>query len=341
MSIKNLAIMTFSLFLVSIGVYYNENYRSSGLVSGSYFIKGLDLNKVYKISLTHNKDKVTTFTKDGSRFVLESHKSYPARVDKVNDLIYQIASVQVSEKIKSNAREEDFKKYGLDKASKRYKVDIFDKENQKIQSFLVGNKFKNKGHYLFKEGGKDIYLSKGAVWLESNHTDFIQTHLMKVDEKNVDIVSLKSKEEVKIKQEEDKFSLILPEKSADEAKLRNYVSGFKQARFEDFFSVDDPKVKSVNFEKSLAVKLKNKLSYQVQIGEQEGKYYVRASALASEIPNQVTIDQNADKKDLQAVEDIIQAKQEAERFNLEKGMWVYLVDKNNYQKLVKNVSEFM
>ena len=131
MKLKTLSIATGILFVISIVVFINENRRGTDLLSGSDYIKGLDVGKVQKMVLSFKTEKKITFTRDANRFVLEDHKSYPAASDKVNDLIYKIASIRVKEKILSNAEEDDLKKYELDKQSRPYLIELYDNDGKK------------------------------------------------------------------------------------------------------------------------------------------------------------------------------------------------------------------
>lgn len=341
MSTKKLSIITVCLFIISLGVYYNENYRSTSLVSGSYFIKGLDLGKIQKISLNFEKDKSITFSRDQGQFTLNSHKSYPADTSKVNDLIYQIASIRIKDKVTSKATLTELQKYGLTSDTKKYQIEIYDTENKKTQSFMIGKKLKNKGHYLLKDGSKEVYLSDGSLWIDSSYKDFISRVLIDVEKDSVEKVLVSAGESLEIERKEKEFNLINPNKEANKEKIDSYVSGLKNTRFDDFFTQDEPKVKEVSFDKSVKIRLKNKLTYDLRLGEKNGEYFVKASALANDVPNKVVISQGADKKELEGVGDMIQARQKADQFNIEKGSWVYRIDKSNYQKLVKKSSEFM
>ena len=341
MSTKKLSIVTFCLFIISLGVYYNENYRSTSLVSGSYFIKGLDPGKIQKISLNFEKDKSITFSRDQGQFTLNSHKSYPADTSKVNDLIYQIASIQIKDKITAKANLTELQKYGLSAETKKYQIEIFDTENKKTQSFMVGKKLKNKGHYLLKDGTKEVYLSDGSLWIDSSYKDFISQVLLDVEKDSVKKILVSAGESLEIERNEKEFSLVTPKKDAKKEKIDSYVAGLKSTRFDEFFAHDEEKVKKVSFDKSVQIKLKNKLTYDLKLGEKNGEYFVKATALASEVPNKVVISQDADKKELEGVGDMIQARQKADQFNIEKGSWVYRINKSNYEKLVKKSSEFM
>jgi hypothetical protein len=341
MSTRNLAILTFFLFCTSIVVHYKENFRSSSLVEGSYFVKGLDPGNIRKISLKFQKDQEISLSRDQDRFTLNSHKSYPADTSKVNDLIYQIASIQIKEKIGSGYSEEKLKEFGLTNESKKYQVEIFDNKGKRTQAFFVGKKHKSKGHYLIKEGSGEVYLSDGSLWIDNSYKDFIYRSLVDVEKENIDRILIKSGEALQIARKDQEFSLVEPKKEAKKGKIDGYISGLKNVWFDDFFPTSDESVKSVRFDKSVQIKLKNKLTYDLKLGEKGGKYFVKASALASEVPNKVVVDQSAGIEELSEVGNMIEARQTANQYNLEKGAWVYQLDKSNYEKLVKTSSQLM
>ncbi len=90
MNIKTLSISTGVLFIIALTVFVFENRRGTDLVAGSDFIKGMDAEKIHKISLSFSGDKNIVLVRDSEHFVLENHKSYPAATEKVNNLIYKI-----------------------------------------------------------------------------------------------------------------------------------------------------------------------------------------------------------------------------------------------------------
>lgn len=341
MSVKKLSILTSCLFMVSLGVYFKENYRSSHLASGGYYIKGLDPSKVQKISLNFEKDKEISFVRDQNQFTLSSHKSYPAATNKINDLIYQIASIQIKDKVASSASEEDLKQYGLTEETKKYKVDIFDGGGKKTQSFYVGKKQKSRGNYLLKEGSNDVYLSDSSIWIDSSYKGFIDRVIVDIDKDSVEKVLVNSGETIEIEKKEKEFILVNPKKEAKKEKLESYMTSFKQTRFEDFFKHNEDKVRDISFDKEIKVSLSNKLTYDLNLGQKKGEYFIKALALASQVPNKVVISQDADKDELEGVGNMIEAKQKADEFNIKRGAWVYRIDKSDYEKLIKKSSDFM
>tara|TARA_Y100000590_G_C15614006_1_gene974994 strand:+ start:259 stop:1287 length:1029 start_codon:yes stop_codon:yes gene_type:complete len=342
MKLKTLSIFTSILFVISIFVYLNENKRGTDLLSGSDYVKGLDVNKIQKISLSFLDDKKITLTRDSNRFVIENHKSYPADTGKINELIYKIASIQVKEKITSNADDSDLEKYELNPSKRKYLVELFDDEGKKTVSFSVGKSNKGKGNYLYREGKKDIYLSKENLWLNSSYKDFINTVLLNVPKDDVQKVTLKTDEELQIVKKENSF--IIPgetKKKIKQEKAKDYLQGLSNLRFEDFLTVTEPKAQGLKFSKDVEIELKNKLVYKISMAEEGDDYFVRLAALLNEAPKQFVVKKDDGKEELQKIEDVLKAQAEAQKLNMEKGAWVYKVNKSVYEKLAKETKFFL
>ncbi len=344
MNLKNLSLVTFILFLTSLFVYHQENKRGTDLLSGSDYIKGLDVNKIQKISLTFENDKKITLTRDSNKFVLENHKSYPASTEKVNDLIYKIASIQVKEKVDTNVSDKELEKYDLSKDRRKYLVELYDNQGAKTVSFSVGKSHKGKGNYLHKDGKNDVYLSSSNVWINSSYKDFISTVLLEVNEDEVEKLSLNIEKPLEIVKKDNDFIVAKEDgKEVDKKseKASEYVKNLKSVSFDDFHPLNDPKVLSLNFDKNIRIKLKNKLVYDVKIAKDKDDHFVKLQALMEDAPKEFVVNQNDGKKELQKIEDVIKAQTEAQKLNLEKGAWVYKIKKSVFDKLVKKPSYFL
>ena len=327
MKLKTLSIFTSILFIISLFVYSSENKRGTDLLTGSDYVKGLDINKIQKISLSFSGDKKLILTRDSNKFVLENHKSYPADTAKVNDLIYKIASIQVKEKITSDADEDDLKKYELDISNHKYLIELFDNNGKKTVSFRVGKSYKEKGNYLYKENKKDIYLSQSSLWLNSSYKDFINTVLLEVKKDDVEKITLKTDKELEVTSENKKFN--------------EYVGALSNLKFEDFLTVTEPKAQGLQFSKDVKVKLKNKLIYKISLAEEKKEHFVKLRALLDEAPKQFVVSKEDGKEKLQKIEDVIRAQGDAQKLNMEKGAWIYKVNKSTYEKLAKDSKFFL
>lgn len=327
MKLKTLSIFTSVLFVISLFVYSSENRRGTGLLAGSDFVKALDINKIQKISLSFSGDKKLTLNRDSNKFVLENHKSYPADTAKVNNLIYKIASIQVKEKITSDADKDDLEQYELDTNKRKYLVELFDNDGKKTVSFRVGKSHKGKGNYLYKEGKGDIYLSKSNFWLNSSYKDFINTVLIEVKKDDIEKVTLNTDKELEITTENKKFN--------------EYVGALNNLKFEDFLTVTGPKAQGLQFSKNIKIKLKNKLIYKISLAEENEEHFVKLRALLDEAPKQFVVSKEDGKEELQKIENIIRAQGDAQKLNMEKGAWVFKVNKTTYEKIAKDSKYFL
>ncbi len=342
MKLKTLSIFTSILFVISIFMYVNENKRGTDLLTGSDYIKGLDISKVQKINLSFKEGKTISLTRDSNKFVLENHKSYPAATDKVNDLIYKIASIRVKEKIASGANEDDFEKYELDDKGAKYKVELIDNDGKKTVSFRVGKSYKGKGNYLLKDGKDEVYLSENTLWLNSSYKDFINTVLLEVKKDEIEKVSLKTDKDLKIVKKDNEFVVEEPKgKKYKKEKAEEYAKSFSNIRFEDFYTITEPKVQSLDFDKDIKIQLKNKLIYKMSLAKDKEDYFLKLTALLEEAPTQFVVKQDDGKEELQKIEDTIKAQGDAQRINMEKGAWVYKVDKSTYEKIAKESKHFL
>ncbi len=342
MKLKTLSVFTGALLVASLFVYSNENKRGTDLLSGSDYVKGLDLNKIQKISLSFNKSEKLTLTRDSDQFVLENHKSYPAKTDVVNDLIYKIASIQVKEKVTSVDGEDDLKKYGLDKNKRKYLIELFDNNDNKTISIRVGNAYKGKGNYLYKEGGEDVYLSQKTLWLNSSYKDFINTVLLEANDADIEMVTLKTDKTLEIARGDEGFSVLSPKNSKyKKDKVQEYVKNFSSISFDEYYSLTEPRVQGLHFDKDIKIKLKNKLIYKISLAKDNEDHFVKLSALLDEVSNKFVVKKDDGKEELQKIEDVIKAQADAQKFNIGRGAWVYKIDKSIYEKLAKKSNFFM
>ena len=263
MSLRILSAVTGFLFVISLGVFYMENRKGVDLVEGSDYIKGLDVEKINKISLSFTGDKSLTFERDGTKFVISNHKAYPASTKKINDLIYKIASLQVKEKVASKPSEKDLEEYELNPKSRRYFIEIYDNSGAKTVSFFVGKSQKNRGNYLYKEEGDAVYLSRETIDLDSSHQDFLDIVLIDIKKDEIESVELETDDidVIELVKKDKKFSLVKPpKKDFKEEEVEEYFGNFSNLRLDGFYKHDEKEVQVLSFDK------KNQCSPKQSIG---------------------------------------------------------------------------
>ena len=284
MKLKTLSIVTLVLFVLSLGVYYNENRRGTDLLSGSDYIKGLDIEQVQKIVLGPKGEEDIVLTRQGGGFVVESYKSYPARAEELNDLVYKIASIEVREKVASGVEGDALAQYELDEASDPYSVELFDGEGEKTVAFKVGGTRNNRGNYLLREGSGDVYLSQENLRLGSSYKDFIDTVLVDVAEADIERVGLDSGSRIELaRNAEGKLAVVSPRnRRTDDAKAEEYARGLRLLRFDDAFGPTAPVLEGLNFNRSLRIRMKNRLVYEVALARRGEDHFARVHASIDE-----------------------------------------------------------
>ena len=309
--LKKLSILTGVLFAISVLVFVNENKRGTDLLAGSDYVKGLDVGKIQKIILSFKDDQKLVLNREGDHFVLENHKSYPAASDKVNDLIYKIASIKVEKKVASSVEEEDLKKYELDAKGRKYAVELFDNNNKKTVSFRVGKSEKGRA-YLFREGDGDVYLSRSNVWINSSHKHFVDTTLLSVKSDDIDKISLKSDTQIEIVKKDKDFVVEKPKrKKFKKEKAEEYSKSFASLRFEDFYSPSDSEVRALKFAKKVRLRLKNKLVYEMSLTRKKKDHFVKVSAGVDDARQSIVLKKDAGEEKLKDIGNIIEAKTSA------------------------------
>lgn len=336
MNLKKMSIITSLLCVLSLIVYAGDNRRGSDLAEGSEFIKGIDVNNIAKIELTFPGNKKIEFERDSAFFVISNKKSYPASSAKINEMIFKIANIQVSEKVDSGVVEvDDLKQYGLDKSNLSYKVAIFDGDGNVSVSFIVGKNLKNKGNYIKKEKSGDVYLSQNRIWLDSTYKEFVDLALLNLEKNNVKALDMNLDQKFSLMKDGDKIKSDNGEKEVDQKKFNKLIDGLNSLTFKDFYSVTDPNVQTLKFDSSVSVELDNSLIYNLNFAIDNDRYFAKLSATVEDMPSQITVTQEDGKEELSKIEEQIKAQSTSQLFNMKKAVWVYEIEQSKYKELLK------
>lgn len=359
-TVRNLAVLVIALAAVSVWVYTQQTKRGTDLVAGSDFIKGLDVSKVDTITLRFGGDTAANATdstapakpaivlkRDSDHFVLADQKSYPAATTKVNDLMFNIANIQVKKLVNSDASEEELKAMGLLASSvspRSVHVTIADSSAKPLMAFRLGKDQKNGGTYMLKDGTKQVYLSQQPVFLAQSYKDFVNWALLKVEPEKLERVEQNAPRLV-VERLAGQPVLIDPENGtplpAEAGKAKTWLEQMAQIDFEDFYPSGDAKVQKLSFDQELSLTLADKMIYDIKLAKDKEDHYIRLSARVADLPSEVVINPDDDKEKLAGIENMLTAKEKAETVNREKTPWVYKISKADYERLVKDKKFFL
>lgn len=359
-TLRNLVVLVIALAAVSVWLYSQETRRGTDLVSGSDFIKGLDLSKVDAITIqfgsqeTSQRPKIV-LKRDAEQFVLAEHKSYPAATDKVNTLMFTIANVQVKKLINADASDDELKAMELSPDSPRsVHVTIAGEDGKAMMAFRLGKDQASGGTTMVKDGTRQVYLSTAPVFLARSYKDFVDWALFSISPDTLDRVE-QNTPQLAVERLAGKLVIMdpaagtpLPAGPEGSQKAQQWFNQLTQLDFEDFWTRDDAQIKSLNldFGRRLTLTMKDKVVYELELAQTKGskegeaKHYAALAAKVADLPSEVVINPNDDQQKLAEVEAMLAAKETAERINRAKGPWVYQISKADYDRLIKTKADF-
>ncbi|HAZ11313.1 MAG: hypothetical protein A2X86_20455 [Bdellovibrionales bacterium GWA2_49_15] len=326
MTLKKIILLTLCLFVASLIVYFVENKRGTDLVADAELIKGLDVSAIYRVEIKFKGDQGINMVREENLFVLKDHKGHPASMERLNDLIFNLANIQVREKVEDSASEHDLKNYGLDAGGRVALVQIYGQKGDKLLGLTVGKNYKTFGNYVQKEGQSGVYLSSEQIHLSSIYKDYIETRLLQIPSEDI------AKVEVQIN---GKKGPVKKEKTQD------YFTTFNVVAFDDYFRPDESDVRGLNFVDEVKVFLKNKLTYRLSFARAGEKSFLKVHALLDEMPDQIEIKKTDSPERLKEIDGMARAQAEAQHFNILKAPWIYRIDENTAKKILKDPKDIL
>ncbi len=311
MKLNHLALTTLTLFLISLGVFYQDQKRGEIPLEGSNFLKSFNVTKVHKVEIRHRNSKKISLLRDGRRFVLDSHSGFPADNPKVNELFFKLSNIKLKEKVGQDLDVDDLKGFELAPDNISYEVSVFDQQDNKIHHFLVGKSWKGKGRYLYNPETKEVFLSKESLWFSPSFERFISKNLLEVDGEVVEAIA-SGKELIK-EENQEAFKKL------------------KRIDFEKFFSPTEKEVSDLKFTTDLQVKLDNKLVYDLKFAKKDKKFFVKARALVEEANNTFVVRQDDSADKLMEIESVVESQGAAQQFNRDRAAWVYQISEDTYK----------
>ena len=174
---------------------------------------------------------------------------------------------------------------------------------------------------------------------------------MKVNSSELAEITTDSSDGVKLVQKDNKFVVMSPQGQVKkdtkikEDVLEKLTKSLSRLEFKDYYSRDDQIISSLVFTERLNLKLGNQLNYDLSLAQtkinNQPKHFLRVSADTGEMPKQVTVSQQDGKEELQKIEKMIKVQSQSQQFNLNKGNWVYEIDKSAYENLSRDIKEYL
>lgn len=343
--VKIWSVITSSLFVISVLVFINEHRRGTGIIEGSDFIKGLDVDKISKLVIFGEKKENIAFVRTRDLFVIENYHNYPASSKKINDLLYRISSIQVADMITNNKEQHKVLKVAIDDF--KYHIVAYGRNNKTLFDFYVGDTYKIRGNYLRMAQDDQVYLGMTGVYLNTDKLSYFEKELFKLDPKNIQEVAIrtpKNKFEL-IKKDDKEYQIKNKKGKFDKEKINSFIKTLTKIDLKEAYPYDGintpNELKSLKFDKSCDITLSNKIVYKLQFANRDEKYYLKLmTSLDESGQKNYVISKNDGKEKLQGIADLMTAQKIANYQNLKHGQWLYMVSKADYEKFVKDMKHF-
>jgi len=336
-----LSVVAFVLLVISLYVYHNDHSRNSLLVSGSDFLKGLDVDNIEKIVVEQDSQKKIELKRDGMNFYLENFKMYPASNELVNKFLFKLSNIQVADAVINN--KDKFKTYKVEDGKAKYTVKLFDAKGIKIVEVLIGDELLGRGNYIRQQNSDTIYLSSEVLSIETDKFDFMDKEIVKIDKKNVSTILFKKKNGFVLTKEGDDYLIGGADPSKiNKEKVGELVDACLDINFDDYSPVDDSTFKEVDFSSMIIqIKAQQYLAYNLSLADYKSNYYLKVSTELMDAPSEIKISKDDSKDDLAQKESVLLNRDKSEAFNRKYQLWIYKISKSKYDALNKELKDLM
>lgn len=348
MSNQNLikaSVLAVVLLIASYGVFTLEHQRGTDINIGQELIGGLDVEKIYAFKILEEGTEVLSFRREDKDFILDNHHSYPTDASKINELLFNVSSITIFDKLRTT--KEKFSELKVDEGSFKTSVVFYDESNKKMLQLYVGKTAKGNKRYVRLKGKDEVYLSAKDVSILTTKDSYIDKKILKFKNDMVTSVEVRPSKgnSYQIKRDpKGKTKVITAKKMKfDESKLTKALDSANDLLLSDFYFVGDEEVNNLKFDRYYRVKLKDGSSYQIQIASRkknkEDEHFVKLSMNLENMPEKVVLDQSS-KEDIKRVDKLLKLQTKYQQFNNKHGRWIYKVTKDQAEKLEKPVTDF-
>ncbi len=344
--LQKVGLLTGILFVISIIVFFNEHKMVVGDVKGSYLIKGVDPQKIEKIVLvkrdTQKTQEQIVLKRDGDFFRVENVNNYPADNQRINDLLFTISNAQIEKKVGSS--KDLAKKYKVSEEEFNARYSVYGDNNETLIDFYIGEKLDNKGNCVRLHSAQDSYLLGADIPYFYNADYFINKSIFKFLEKDLQSLHFSGSNGALIISAEGDDSFVisgLKKEKLDQNKIKSYLRNFLNLKFEKPIPLVGNDLKEFKKEFDVELLMKDELKYHIAYFSKQDKFFIQVSPITTNLPEQVSIRQDATSDEVKKIDNIIQNKGKQQRFALMHGAWIYEISKFDMQEAQKNQKELL
>lgn len=326
-NLKSLSILTLSLFVISLSLYYFDTHRGKSSLEGTPVLPGFDVNGISKIEIqAKDKEKITLLAYN-QQFVLEALNNYPAETKKINDLFYQLSAMEIKEVLKSS--EKDFATYKVADNDFQLRLNFYNQEGKNHLTVWLGDSYKTVGNYLRIAGKGNIFLTNSLLYVPRSLDEYINKSLFESINKDK-VVGIEYDGAINFQRNEaDNKWMAAGGGSLAKVKsesISSWVNDLWLVQFASVAPVQSFGLLASNIVKNVKIKLKNDLIFWVKVSRIDKEILVTMLAEVEGQKQQIAIDPSKDDDaKMKQVEAMIDAQTTAQSFNNYHQAWAYKI----------------
>lgn len=340
--VTKLGALTLVFFFISLTIYHFDNRVVTGVKEGSYFISGIDSQKIFQVEIYNNDKTKISFDREGNGFLIASHNGYIADNSRINDLLFKISNIRAQKKISSSSSDQEAMRVSPN--NYLYKVLLTDKGAQSQIEFFIGKNYLNKANYIRLAGKDEIYISDATLSFSTQNTSYVNKKIFNIGIDDVAGFEYKGKDKfIATRDPKSKFFTLSGKEleNINSANIKNDVLRVTNIRFKEYLSAKEAVALALTYDIDLKINLENKSQVLLSLGKKKENYYLRARSNVEDMPNQIQLSRTDGKEKLKSVEDLINAKSQSSAFNLRHGAWVYKISKQLYESMNYKMSTYL
>ena len=257
----------------------NQPVMQIAFVSGRNLIPDIDTDRVHDIEI-EGWGQQTRLSRQGDHFVVASRNNYPADAKAINDLVRACLKVRCDDQITDNP--ERYANLNVSWPSGRaHRVRYLDASGAVLVGLIVSDVITGKvqGNYVRLADSDTVYRTDNNIDISSDPLDYLDKRLLPVEIPDIARIEINHEDHFVIEQDADgKRSLtgIPSDMQPMGLAYTNILALAPRIEFEDFVPVRDKQ--DLDFSKTFQVDMRSKIRYLLRTAEQDGKYWVVASA---------------------------------------------------------------
>ena len=345
MNNRNLIILGIVAVLLIIWAVCQSHFSNTPRVekkADRYLIQGLDPDDISSIIIGKDESRIT-LERSENGFIVKERDGYPVVSKQINTLITDCLDIRTSELYTDNP--DNFKDLGITEDDAQNIVKFLKSDGNLLTGIITGkNKEQENGTFVKLITNNSVYVTPRVPYINNTADNYLNQEILSVISDNISLVTVRNPdEEYSLKRDEEgKIAVIgeIPaEKELNDDELDTVFTALSNLRFKDVKKEESSG--GLNFDKEYICMLKDTTKYTIKITEKDDSTFITCTAEFTDKTPVVKEKGTETEEELKKKEAKLIANDDAETFNARHKGWVYEIQKNNADNLIKELAALL